>query len=238
MIGTNFGENVVIGFLGMKGTGKTTFMKHLICEEIAKGREVYFFLPWQWLDSQRNLAEKNMLTAPTSIRQQIAEKIRDTIANEKRKKELTIVIDEITLLTKDNKASEILSQIVDFSRNYNTNIFYTTKRTAEIPKMIVSQTDVFYVFRNTEGNDLERLKKISYNLYHLAPYLEDQYCVEVRHNQPKHILYSNFNVKKLDKCLETYLYLDNNNNLNNLTIKKDDLNEKKFEKNFWSNFSF
>ena len=237
MIGTNFGENVVIGFLGMRGTGKTTFMKHLICQEISNGREVYIFFPWQYLNSPRNFTVKNMLTAPFSVRLEIAEKIRDTIADEKRTDPLTVVIDEITLLTVYNKAGEILANIVDFSRNYNTNIFYTNKRTAEIPKMIVSQTDVFYVFRNTEGNDLERLKKISYNLYHLAPRLKDQYCVEVRHNQPKHILYSNFNVEELDECLKKYLYSNNNSDNLSKNISEDiDFNEK--EKNFWSSFSF
>lgn len=245
MIGTNFGENVVIGFLGMKGTGKTTFMKHYICQEIKKQREVYIFFPWQYLDSKRNFAVKNMLTAPPSIRRDIVKKIRDTIADEKRTSPLTIVIDEITLLTKDNKASEILSQIVDFSRNYNTNILYTAKRTAIIPKMIVSQTDIFYIFRNTLKNDLEILKKISYELYYLAPRLKDQYSVEIEHNQPKHILYSKFDVGELDECLKKYLYSNNNSDSLSENISEDiDFNEKEFkfvkerEENFWRNFSF
>ena len=168
-------DNRVVGFLGMKGHGKTTLLKHFLALELQKNRNVLLYMPNDFLNYKENISKPFIKREiPMSeVGKFLYEKV-----SEMDGQACSIFIDELDML----KFTEDLDYLFRFSRNLRCNIYYTAKRTADINKLVVSQSDQLYILKHTEENDLIRLSKINKTLYKLVPKLDkfQAYIIEDR----------------------------------------------------------
>lgn len=196
--GTSNFENRIYGMLGQGGSGKTTLLKHFLALELlnlAPDRDVLFFLPNDFLDSSRNLA--NLLLKKIITRNDFGTYLYEQIQNKK----LSIFIDEIEMF----KFTDDFDFVFRFARNYETNIYYVAKRTADINKIIVAQSHKLFIFKHTEENDLNRLKKINTRLYEEVAKLNKLEAYEIEDRQIKAKRKIKFNFDTLHKIIETKL---------------------------------
>lgn len=190
-VGTSNYNNLVVGILGKRGQGKTTLMKHFLALELRKNRDVLMFFPNDYNHYSKNLyrliisGEFKLDDVPAYLKSYMM----------KNNRELSIFIDELDMF---NERDENIAFIFNFSRNFKTNIFYVAKRTANISKKAVSQTDKFYVFKHTELNDLKRLRQINEKLFELAPKLQILSCIEIEDNDIKHLVKFKINFERLE----------------------------------------
>ena len=197
MFGTSQYENVIVGILGKRGKGKTTIMKHFLYQELKKNREIIVYFPNDFQFYEKNIY-KLIVDGSLDFRE-IATYLKNKMLSNKG--ELSLFIDEMDMI--ENKKD--LDFIFNFSRNYRTNIFYVAKRTANISKSAVSQTDKFYVFQNTELNDLKRLKYINENLFYIAPKLKKFEAVIIKDNEIDKFIKIKFDISKLQRLIEEKL---------------------------------
>ncbi|NPA54085.1 MAG: hypothetical protein GXO21_05390 [Aquificae bacterium] len=196
MIGSSKGENKIIGNLGTKGEGKTTLLKLLLCREILRGKRVKVFFPFDYIYSEYNYYkeisenfEDDIDVLGQLIKRDVKEGVVDIIA-----------IDELDMIKFDRN----MDFLFRFSRNYNVDILYTAKRTANISKLVVSQTDELNLFKHRELNDLKRIKEINSEAEKIVRKLNKFEFLKVKDFNLDGIYRIEVNFENLEDCLKKY----------------------------------
>jgi len=196
VIGSSKGENKIIGNLGTKGEGKTTLLKLLLCREILRGKRVKVFFPFDYIYSEYNYYkeisenfEDDIDVLGQLIKRDVKEGVVDIIA-----------IDELDMIKFDRN----MDFLFRFSRNYNVDILYTAKRTANISKLVVSQTDELNLFKHRELNDLKRIKEINSEAEKIVRKLNKFEFLKVKDFNLDGIYRIEVNFENLEDCLKKY----------------------------------
>jgi hypothetical protein len=80
----------------------------------------------------------------------------------KLKERTSIVIDEVDSYNHGNKSADAIEELVKRGRHFLIDQFYASRRPPEIPRLIKSQTNHFYVFKIIDELDLKFLKGIGF----------------------------------------------------------------------------
>ena len=106
----------------------------------------------------------------------------------KRHREITLVADEIDMFDSANSTEKSFFDLIMYGDgHYHCDIITTSRRPANISRNLRSQTQEWYIFRVTDGNDLDFFKKLNKDLpdaisslkqYHYVYY--DLRTIEIR----------------------------------------------------------
>lgn len=184
-------QNEIIGVLGCKGTGKTTWTKKL------------------YMERNRVLAMDTLgeyggfICEPPDVRKSLLKYLEDNpqkrtfrIAFRPEKLEddfnwfcqtawalgsgTTIIIEEIDFFCQPNFAEPGLDKLIRYGRNRGVNMVYTAKRFPDVSRRLTSQTDRFILFRISEPGDLEGIRKrFGDDLTNRVKALPDFQCLDV-----------------------------------------------------------
>lgn len=135
--------------LGKRGKGKTRLAKQIARSEPA---DQIFILDW--------LAEYHDLNRP-NVKIFYDDLYACFIAawnQADRKKKTLMIFDEIDLYGKNN---EYIDYLYRYGRHANIEIIAVARRFYDLPVIVRSQTNIFYVFQITEERDLNYLKNIA-----------------------------------------------------------------------------
>lgn len=81
-------------------------------------------------------------------------------------KKITLVIDEVDMFADARlKRDSELYKLIHYGRHHEIDIITTSRRPANIPRDLTSQTDEFYFSRLTEPNDKKYIKDLYGNSY-------------------------------------------------------------------------
>lgn len=70
---------------------------------------------------------------------------------------LTLAIDEIDLWTKPNYTPPELERLVRYGRHHAVDLLVVARRPVDVPRLVTSQADVLFTYRQTEPADLKWL---------------------------------------------------------------------------------
>jgi len=198
MRGSSKGELKIYGIFGMGGMGKTTLMKHFLCQELKRRNKILLFMPNDFEDLKENIANE-VFEERLDI-----ELVPNYIKNEMTKnRNISIFIDELDMLP-FNKDMDFVFR---FARNFQSKIVYSAKTTADIKKITIRQSTKLFIFKHTEENDLMRLNKINKKLYEEVPKLRKFEAFVINFNREiERKITLKLDLNGLENCLLDKLY--------------------------------
>jgi hypothetical protein len=169
--------NSIISVIGKKGSGKTvltemiaiTLDKPIIIADLrgqyptTPRRRLLFENPKSlslWLANNDNFIDfyKYKLEIVCNITVENFIELSSLVA---RMKNITFIVDEIDIFLSPTSISHAhpIYHLINTGRHQQINIITTSRRPADIPRTLTSQTDEFYFARLSEPIDLEYVKK-------------------------------------------------------------------------------
>lgn len=73
----------------------------------------------------------------------------------------TLVVEEADMLCTTARINEDIEYFIKYGRHFDINLVFISRRPAEINRLMTSQSDFIITFRQTEGRDIDYLKKLS-----------------------------------------------------------------------------
>ena len=138
---------MIITIVGKRGKGKTSLAKQLVADSDAKQIFIYDFLgEYISFASDRILVSRGDLYEFCQIVWNTSQPHFETL----------IVFDEIDLYGKDNFHIGFLYR---YGRHKNINIIAIARRFYDLPVIVRSLTDDFYLFQITEERDINYLRR-------------------------------------------------------------------------------
>ncbi len=209
--------NKIITVIGKKGYGKTTLVKLLVLlsnkpsiiidPRFQFENEHYLYFnntenAEQWLkDNFQKFYAFNKKIVIQSAEKQKIDSFLEFIY--KYFKDIVLVIDEIDMFYNQKGFNDETSfyKLIHYGRHSRIDIITTSRRPANIPKDLTSQTDEFCLFQTKENNDIK----------YLSQYLYGQEVFETLRNLErfKYMEYDTekdeFKIKRLDKSILKYV---------------------------------
>lgn len=174
-------DNIIIGTLGAKGSGKSLFTKrhliprfkriiildslgeydHMVTNDIESFYEAlkaninkeYFVICYRPIDKNPEAFFK------------IAEACFD----------VTVVVEEADFYCSPYNMLEEFSNLVRYGRHFKQNLLWISRRPAEVSRQITAQSDVIISFRQAEPIDIDYFKKVSQQALRLPELKEFEY---------------------------------------------------------------
>lgn len=155
--------NEVIVIFGKRGSGKTTLAKKLIL-----GRKRLFIFD-TLREYKVGLVTYDIIQAIEFLtehqdrifRLSFSPETNDKIAFDHSCKliyaleDLTFLIEEVDNYCSAQNVSEVFSKIIRYGRHKNISLITTSRRTAEVPRLLTSQATDFYIFSHHEPRDID-----------------------------------------------------------------------------------
>jgi hypothetical protein len=165
-------ENAIVGCLGKKGWGKTTWLKH----HAQRCRRAIFADPerkWPVLPQRGDVAVRggeallNYLFGIGASDPAIPFRVVYWDDFEPMQyyaagaalliRNCTLVVDEISWLSKRTWLPQQLARIPQFGREPRVNLLYTSRQVQEVNDMLLGQADLLVVFHTERGKGLQHL---------------------------------------------------------------------------------
>jgi len=161
-------QNRIVGIIGRKGSGKSTYVHCLL-------RHCPCFLVFDVMGEHVN-ENTNRLESPAQLerflkwsRQQptfagiyvpsgdLGEEIEEASRLVYARGELCLVCEEVPLYTQAGYMPPLFGKLIRTGRHRQIDIAWTAQRAAEVPKTLTALTDVWVLFSQTEPRDLSAL---------------------------------------------------------------------------------
>jgi hypothetical protein len=165
-------QNVILGIIGRKGTGKSSLTREILERS---DREFIFDTAGDHLwtpDRFDQLDEAFSYVVahgaePGSFRgsyipesDEDEDLVKDLSEISKAVWEvgnMTFVVEELPMMSQPNWAPAKFNKIVRLGRHRSINVVYTGQRAAELPRRVTGATDVFVLFQTSEPPDLDQI---------------------------------------------------------------------------------
>jgi hypothetical protein len=167
-------QNVIIGIIGRKGTGKSTLTRAILergnRESIYDTAGDHLWVPSQFV----NIDEAHTFIVDAGLKPEpfICSYIPETEQDEELIQDFqifcsavweagnqTIVVEELPMLSQPQWVPPQFNKIIRLGRHRAINIVYTGQRASEIPRRATGATDIFILFHTAEPNDLDRISE-------------------------------------------------------------------------------
>lgn len=159
---------MLITIVGKRGKGKTSLAKQFIYE--SKATHVHIL---DFLGEYHSLKDNRIIL----VRDDLYGFCKFAWESASPKFETLIVFDEIDLYGKDNFHIGFLYR---YGRHKNINIIAVARRFYDLPVIVRSQTDSFYLFQITEERDVNYLRRyINENFIQKLISLEDFHYINI-----------------------------------------------------------
>ena len=168
-------QNVILGIIGRKGTGKSTLTREILQrgnrEFIFDAAGDHLWVPDQFteLDLAYQYIMDHGLRSDSFIGSYIPQNDEDEKSLISDANEIasavweagnqTIVFEELPMYSAANWAPVKITKLLRLGRHHAVNIVYTGQRAAELPRRATGATDVFVLFQTSEPADLERIEE-------------------------------------------------------------------------------
>lgn len=166
-------QNVIIGIIGRKGTGKSTLTREILQrgdrEFIFDAAADHLWVPDQFTDLDSAYAyildrgsqpqtfigsyipeteddDKTLITDVSEICGAVWE-----VGNQ------TIVLEELPTYSQPQWCPPKINKLFRLGRHRSINIVYTGQRAAELPRRATGATDLFILFQTSEPTDLDKI---------------------------------------------------------------------------------
>jgi len=161
-------QNRIIGILGRKGSGKSCALRRVV----AQVRRLLVFDPLcehaeicpNRLDSIDRLAAFLRWTRGRSVWRahfvphgDLREQFDLFCKWAYHRGSLTLAIEEVPMMVHPNWAPAGFSEVLRLGRHRRVNVVWTAQRAAEVARQVTACTDVWVLFSQTEGRDLDAL---------------------------------------------------------------------------------
>ena len=168
-------QNVIVGIIGRKGTGKSTISREIlkparrlfifdtasdhawVPDTFTRIDEAYVFLFYQGTSGAEFVAryvpeeeeeEDSLVRDVNEISKVIWE-----IGN------ITYAIEELPMMSSPQWAPGKVNRLFRLGRHRAINLVYTGQRAAELPRRATGATDIFILFHTSEPGDLDRIEE-------------------------------------------------------------------------------
>lgn len=163
-------QNLIIGISGVKGYGKSTYLRELVGDEssLAIVDTLGEHTDWCPVCPGDSLKEQiEMLAEPPEefqwsfmLNPSDAESHLDYLCKAAyRAGGLTFVLEEADYFSSANRDCEGMELLIRYGRHRGINLVWVTRNLVEISRRMTSQTDVFVMFRTQEPLYIEKLAK-------------------------------------------------------------------------------
>ncbi|MGC1105122.1 MAG: hypothetical protein WA876_01150 [Candidatus Acidiferrales bacterium] len=163
-------NNLIVGCVGVKGSGKTHALRRMIpfapCAAVidptallfdlvpnpfSQPEQVFEFLDWS--SSQQSFAFGYCPEEP------LGERVADIVPALLARGNMLVAFDEIPEICDGGRVPKRVRYLIRVGRHSGIDIAYTGQRFAEIPRTVTSQTDIFILFRQSEPLDLDGIAR-------------------------------------------------------------------------------
>lgn len=159
-------ENKIILILGKRGSGKTTLTKKIISEYEKdliiwdfigeyKGVVIKTFDDFCWYMAKRKVENKRI----NAILRLPIEDFDGVCGVICAVKDVLFVIEEVDSVSSASYVSKGLGFMIRYGRHWGISMMATSRRPADIPRLLTSQTNTLYCFRFIEPRDLDYLRQ-------------------------------------------------------------------------------
>lgn len=165
-------QNIIIGIIGRKGTGKSTvsreILKHGSREFIFDTAGDHSWVPDRFTEIDQ--AVNFIFECATQGGEFIGSFVPEGEEDEDLQRDfgeickvvwesgnITFVVEELPMLSLPQWAPPRFDRILRLGRHRAINIVYTAQRASECPKRATSATDLFILFHTSEPPDLDRI---------------------------------------------------------------------------------
>lgn len=173
--------------LGRRGYGKTTYIKKELLPR-AGGRVLLFDTLGEYGDVVSSFTTLETFIAAVYQKQQTLFRLAFVPISEDLNfafsyfcriawalGDLTMVIDEVDIVTSPVSVPEEFSKIIRYGRHRSISVIAASRRAAEVPRILTSQADEIVSFNQSEPNDVDYLKKyvgadLAQQVYRLPKY--------------------------------------------------------------------
>ena len=156
--------------LGIKGTGKTYFVKTSLIHELQK--PIFILDPlFEYPGELLNFKEFISLCKNKNFKKNIYNLMFENDYEELKFFELifyvgncSIIIEEADIYQSPQWIEPEISNLIKRGRHKNISLVFITRRPRELNRIVSSQADIIYTFQQREPGDLEWLKKWAGNV--------------------------------------------------------------------------
>jgi hypothetical protein len=165
-------QNRIIGVVGRKGVGKSTFSKEFLLPHIPRLFVYDTMGEHRWIPDTFEEQDKAVIYLMESQQYETfqARYVPEVDDEEKDFSEICnivyeqgnmcFVIEEVVMMgCSPNFAPPKLRRVTRLGRHRNLDVIYTTQRLEECPRLLTSATDVFVIFSHTEPKSLDRISE-------------------------------------------------------------------------------
>jgi hypothetical protein len=166
-------QNCIIGIAGMKGYGKSTYLKnnfensHALALIDTLGEHSAWCPPCPEKDIEKQVewlaSPPDKFMASFMLNPELKDENRDELHFNMLLKaaymagDMTLVIEEVDNHASANYLPPGLKIVVDYGRHRSLDIVWLTRNLPDVPRKLTSQTDIFVLFRQQEPLYLEKL---------------------------------------------------------------------------------
>lgn len=157
---------MIVTILGKRRHGKTTLARRLVRERLYRNClivDLFNQFPEYPLKSLEAVVARfragEMFFRPARLAIYEPEDFSLLCALVLAVRQCTLVVDEVDFFTSPTRSSRSFYRAIHYSSHFEIDLITTSRRPANIPRDLTSQTDLFYLFRMSEPRDVLYVKE-------------------------------------------------------------------------------